>query len=151
MRLKGKNERGQSLFEVVLALGVITAITVGIVALAASIIRNAGFSKNKTLAGRYSQEAVEWLRKERDNNFTLFSQNTQTPLWCFSSLSWSSVGACGSGSPILGTILFRDVTFSDGSTSTKTIINASVRVYWTDSLGSHEVRNATSFSDWRQR
>lgn len=33
----------------------------------------------------------------------------------------------------------------------KTIINAEVVVYWTDAQGYHEVKSATSFTDWRQR
>ena len=151
MKLKNKNQKGQSLFEVVLALGVVTAITVGIVALTANAIKNASFSKNKTLAGKYSQEGTEWLRSERDTDFTIFSQNAQTPLWCFASLSWTQPGTCASGNPISGTQLFRDATFSTNLVSGKTVIDASVRVYWTDSQGAHEVRSATSFSDWRQR
>ena len=146
-----KNQKGQSLFEVVLALGVITAITVGIVSLTVSAIRNAAFSKNKTLAGRYAQEATEWLRSERDNDFTVFETHAQTPLWCFSGLNWNKVGACGEADKISGIPLLRDVTFSTNLVSGKTVIEANVRVYWDDAQGLHEVRSATSFSDWRQR
>lgn len=143
------NEKGQSLFEVVLALGVITAITVGIVSLAASSIRNAGFSKNKTLAGRYVQEATEWLRSERDADFTAFEAHTLTSIWCLSGLNWTKVGACGSAN-IPDTPLFREVTFST-LPSENIIIRANVRVYWTDGQGDHEVSSITSFTDWRQR
>lgn len=143
------NEKGQSLFEVVLALGVITAITVGIVSLAASSIRNAGFSKNKTLAGRYVQEATEWLRSERDADFTAFEAHALTSIWCLSGLNWTKVGVCGSVN-IPDTSLFREVTFST-LPSGNTIIRANVRVYWTDGQGDHEVSSITSFTDWRQR
>lgn len=146
-----KNQKGQSLFEVVLALGVITAICVGIVSLTVSAIRNAAFSKNKTLAGRFAQEATEWLRGERDNNFNLFETHAQTLLWCFSGLNWNKVGACGESDQISGTPLLRDVTFSTNLVSGKTVIDVSVKVYWDDAQGAHEVRSTTSFSDWRQR
>jgi Tfp pilus assembly protein PilV len=150
-----KNEKGQSLFEVVLALGVITAITVGIVSLAVSSIRNATFSKNKTLAGRYVQEATEWLRSERDNDFTTFQGEALTapgtPM-CFPTLAWTgSVGVCGASETIANTPLFREITFSATTISGKTVIDANVRVYWTDAQGGHEVRSSTSFTDWRQR
>ncbi len=152
LKLKSYNlQRGQSLFEVVLALGVITAITVGIVSLTVISIRNAGFSKNKTLAGRYAQEATEWLRSERDNDFTIFETHAQTSQWCLISLNWNNVGACGESDKITGTPLLRDVTFSTNLVSGKTVIETSIRVYWGDAQGAHEVRSATSFSDWRQR
>lgn len=146
-----KNEKGQSLFEVVLALGVITAITVGIVSLTVNAMRNAAFSKNKTLAGRYAQEATEWLRSQRDNDFNLFETHAQTIEWCLTGLNWNKIGACGEPDKISGTPLLRDVTFSTSLVSGKTIINADVVVYWTDAQGYHEVRSATSFTDWRQR
>jgi len=151
LKLKTKNlQLGQSLFEVVLALGVITAITIGIVSLAASSIRNAGFSKNKTLAGRYVEEATEWLRSERDTNFSAFEANIITSIWCLSGLDWTKVGVCGESDNIPDTSLFRNVTFSS-LPSGNTIIRANVRVYWTDGQGDHEVSSITSFTDWRQR
>lgn len=147
-----KSQKGQSLFEVVLALGVITAITVGIVSLTVISIRNASFSKNKTLAGRYAQEATEWLRSERDNDFTIFETHAQTLQYCLPGpiLNWNKTGACGV-SNIPDSPLFRDVTFTTSLVSGKTVIQANIRVYWTDAQGYHEVRSATSFTDWRQR
>ena len=153
-----KNEKGQSLFEVVLALGVITAITIGIVSLAAGSIRNASFSKNKTLAGRYAQEATEWLRGQRDADFDAFKESVDelsASALCIPTSpnpNWNGrVGGCGASDTITGTSLFREVLFSTDLVSGKTVIEADVRVYWTDAQGDHEVRSATSFTDWRQR
>jgi hypothetical protein len=148
-----KNEKGQSLFEVVLALGVITAITIGIVSLAAGSIRNASFSKNKTLAGRYAQEATEWLRGQRDADFDAFSTYvSDNTTYCLKSLSWAVNRNCsGDSDKIADTPLFREVLFSTDPISGKTVIEADIRVYWTDAQGAHEVRSATSFTDWRQR
>lgn len=148
-----RSEKGQSLFEVVLALGVITAITVGIVSLAVSSIRNAAFSKNKTLAGSYAQEATEWLRSERDNNFDTFKSHAQAqpvPRYCLTGLNWSRFRSCNASDNIAGTPLFREVTFVT-STTGNIIIKADVKVYWNDSQGDHEVSSITSFTDWRQR
>src|SRR4030043_2346790 len=91
-----KMEKGQSLFEIVLALAIATLIVVALVALASSAIRNSTFAKNKALATRYSQEATEWLRGERDTNWDIFATKALTPTWCLPSLSWmsASVGTC---------------------------------------------------------
>ena len=147
-----KNESGQSLFEIILALAITTLITVALVALTATSIRNTTFSKNKTLASRYSQEATEWLRGERDADFSAFETRALTPLYCFPSLSWSaaSIGACSSGQEIANTPFRREISFSSSLVNGKTLIQASVRVYWSDAQGLHEVRSVTNFSDWRQ-
>lgn len=147
-----RTESGQSLFEIVLALAITTLIIIAIVALTATSIRNTTFSKNKTLASRYSQEATEWLRGERDADFSAFETRTLTPLYCFPSLSWSSasIGTCTSGQEIANTLFRREVSFSSSVVNGKTLIQAGVKVYWTDSQGLHEVRSVTNFSDWRE-
>ena len=143
--------KGQSLFEVVMALAVVTMIIVGIVALASHSIRNTTFSRNKTLASRYAQEATEWLRGQRDEDVEVFRTNTQTTLWCFQNLSWADVGTCGTGKEIADTPFKREVTFSSSLVGGKVVIQADIKVYWADSQGDHEVRSVTDFTDWRER
>lgn len=143
-----KQDSGQSLFEVVLALAITTIIIVAIVALAASAVRNSVFARNKTQASRYSQEAAEWLRGERDNDFDAFATRAVTPTWCLPSLSWASakVGSCTSTDVISGTPFKREVVFTVPSA---TNVDAEVKVYWDDAQGRHEVKSVTTFTDWR--
>ncbi len=145
-------ECGQSLFEIMLALAISTLIVIALVALTSNAIRNSTFSKNKSLATRYSQEATEWLRGERDADFDAFKIRALTPLYCLPSLSWAeaSIGACAAGQEISGTIFKREISFSISSIGGKTIIQAAINVHWTDSQGLHEVRSVTNFSDWRE-
>ena len=151
-----RRQKGQSLFEVVLALAIATIIVVAMVALAASAVRNTNFSKNKTLATRYSQEATEWLRGERDSNFDTFFARAANPLYCLKSLSWAdaSIGNCTSGQEILGTLFKREVGF--GRTTVlvggvpKNMVEAEIKVYWQDAQGIHEVKSVTNFTDWRE-
>lgn len=152
MTIKNYYDAGQSLFEIILALAITTLIIVAIVSLTSTSIRNTTFSKNKTLASRYSQEATEWLRGERDTDFSVFETRALTPLYCLPSLSWASasVGACISGQEIANTPFRREVSFSSSIVNAKTLIQVSIRVYWSDSQGLHEVRSVTNFSDWRE-
>lgn len=150
--------KGQSLFELVIAIGISALIIVVLVSLVSSALQNAAFSKNETLAGKLAQESTEWLRGQRDTDITSFLANiTSYPYGvdrCFNTLAWSSVGPCGSEDKIDG-LFVRQISFTqvdrvvDGLT--KNIIEADVTVSWTDSKGIHEVTNATDFSDWRQR
>jgi type II secretory pathway pseudopilin PulG len=151
MKIQDSNCRGQSLFEVVLAIGISALIITALVSLASSSIQNANFSKNKTLAANYAQEATEWLRGQRDLGFTNFGLNVQqgSPVMCLNQLNWA-IGPC-SGSTITGTLFTREVTFANADFGGKTIIKADIVVSWTDSKGSHKTISATNFSDWSQR
>lgn len=144
-------KKGQSLFEVVLALGVVTLITVGIIILATDSIKNSSFSKNKTLASRFTQEAIEWVRNERDKNFSSFINRAIIPKYCFDTLSWSNVGPCSGSEQIPDTILTREVDLSTYTVSGKSIIEVLVVVSWNDSKGYHETRSSTNFSDIREK
>ncbi len=149
---KLKLNSGQSLFEVVLALGVVTIILVALVTLAALSIRNTTFSKNRNSATRYSQETVEWLRGQRDDDWTTFAVRAQTPTWCLPTLDWDTalIGRCGAGPGdfVLGTIFKREVSFTIIDATT---IEAVIKVYWDDAQGTHETRTSTNFTNWRAR
>jgi len=146
-----KEERGQSLFEVVLALAIAALIIIAIVALATISIRNANFSRNQSLATRYAQEAIEWLRGQRDEDWDAFATRALTPLWCLKSLSWTGVttiGECGSSDFISDTIFKREVSFTIFDASS---IDTEVKVYWEDAQGLHETKTVTTFTDWREQ
>ncbi len=143
--------KGQSLFEVVLAIAVITLIITAIASLAANSLRNAVYSRNKTLSTRYAQEAVEWLRGERDQNFTDFQTKSTTAKWCLVDLIWSLPRSCGDEEKISGTTLKRELNFALITKSGKTVIEATVVVSWEDAQGLHETTTITYFTDWRRR
>lgn len=140
--------RGQSLFEVLVAIGVSTLIVVAIVSLVTNSIRNTTFSKNKTLAARYVQDATEWLRGQRDANIADF-RSKATGTYCFNTLSWNNHDTCQAD--MAGTVFRREGSFTTTQPSGKTVIEADVKVYWDDAQGTHEVRSATNFTDWRER
>ncbi|OGM21054.1 hypothetical protein A2714_01845 [Candidatus Woesebacteria bacterium RIFCSPHIGHO2_01_FULL_38_9] len=153
-KLKSKIVRGQSLFEVVIALGVMSFILVGIVSLAGTSIRNSTFSNNNALASKYTQEGMEWIRQERDTTiWSTFSardaDNSPSPQtatsYCISGLTWVS-GPCGS-TTITGTIFTReaDLTWVNSDTT-----DVDVRVSWTDAQGTHTVRSSTLFTNWNR-
>ncbi len=152
------NQKGQSLFELVVAIGISALIIVVLVSLTSNALQNASFAKNESLAGTYAQEATEWLRGQRDANTSVFETNVSSSfdvVRCFNTLNWSGVGPCGADETITGTPFVRQITFTSKNTVvggvTKTIVGADVTVSWTDSKGLHEVTNATDFADWRQR
>lgn len=153
-------KKGQSLFEVVFAVAIVALLLVGVVALTTTSVRNSTFSRNTSLANGYAQEAVEWLREERDESWDTFrSHATPATLnWCLTEpLTWSSSSACGSTDYIASTIFIRDLTFTcyrDGppavscSNSSVNNIEGLVVVSWTDAQGAHDARVITRLANW---
>lgn len=138
--------RGQSLFEVVLALAIIALIAVALVSLTTLSIRNTSFSKTETQANRFAQEAIEWLRGQRDTYANFFDLSGN---YCLNSLSFASASWPCSGN-ISGTVFKRELFVSNVTGELeKTVLKTEVAVSWSDSQGIHETRSITYFSDWR--
>lgn len=146
-------ERGQSLFELVIAIAISAIIIVALVSLAANSIRDATFSKNKTLASRYAQETTEWLRGQRDAGNAAFFDTYAIPgrVFCFQNLAWTVSGACTSNDTISQTPFIREVSFPVCNSCPAGLVEVDVTVTWTDAQGDHVVQNSTSFSDPRQQ
>lgn len=143
------------MFEVVIAIFIMALVIVGVVILATNSIANSSFSKNKTLAGKYSQEAIEWLRGQRDSGMTQFRTKVAGSPYCFDTLTWNT-GSCGSEEYVLDsslnkTVFKRNVTLTETQPGGKNVIEATVVVSWDDSKGSHESRLVTNFTDIRER
>lgn len=149
--MRFNSNKGQSLFEVVIALAMCAIVVMALVAITTTSVRNATFSKNKSEASRYAEAATEWIRSKRDSAPIDFQQKVLTTTWCLAILDFVDPGACGSGEKISNTIFEREVVFSQFVQNSKTITEANILVSWQDAQGTHEVRSATYYSDWRER
>lgn len=147
-----KYNKGQSLFEVVMAVCIVALMLSGIVALATVSVRNSSYSKNNTIATKYAQEVMEWLRLQRDQDWTGFLSHASTgsgKTTCLDSEPLSSWGPTITPCPqITSTIFSRLVTLkTDGSGN---IATATAEVNWTDGEGTHEVTTETTFTNWNK-
>ena len=164
---------GQSLYEVIFALGIAALVLTGIVSLAATSVRNSAFTRNNAQATKYAQEATEWLRGERDADWGAFvGIVSANAVYCLDDSplnpgSWSNPGICGGNEyieDINGTTIFlRQVTFacfrtnpvppppfestgcSDPSVDN---VEVAVSVSWNDAQGTHEVKSITRLTNW---
>jgi Tfp pilus assembly protein PilV len=146
------NQKGQSMFEVVFTLAIIALITSAMVLLATFSIKNATYSRNKTLATRYSQDTVEWLREQRDADWLIFYSHIPSNYPqknCLISIetdTWPIWTTCGENDNISGTVFKRELEFPNKSANSVTI---KIIVSWMDSQGYHEVSSYTDFTDWK--
>lgn len=141
-------EKGQSLFEVVVAVAMSALIVTAVVSVAVNSIQNSSFSRNKTLAASYVEDTNEWLRKERDASLSTFTTHVSTQYWCFKTLAWSTSGKCGSTAYISDTHFLRQTTFTVttlGSTG-KNVVQIDTTVSWQDSKGLHDITGSSELS-----
>jgi Tfp pilus assembly protein PilV len=134
---------GQSLFEVLVAVGISALILLGVVSLATSSVRNSNFSKNNSQATKYTQEEMEWLREQRDADWSAFMSSVGGG-GCSGTLSWG--GNCSINPTFIRTASFTCSFFNPGPPPTTTgaicnasanIVDAQVSVTWQDAQGSH--------------
>ncbi|MBI1919209.1 hypothetical protein HYS29_01330 [Candidatus Microgenomates bacterium] len=68
-----KYMKGQTLIEVLLALGTAVVVLSATVVAVLAALNNAQFSKNQSLATQYAQEGMEVMRKMRNSNWSAFN------------------------------------------------------------------------------
>jgi Tfp pilus assembly protein PilV len=146
--------KGQSLFEVILAVGIAAMVLIAIVSLSTLSVSNSSSSRDTSQANRYAQEAIEWYRSVRDSNWTAFKNYASSggTTYCINDIVMSlpTPGNCPAGSFIAGTIFQRESTLSLVTTSTTDdTVELLVIVKWNDSRGAHTLPVTTRFTDWR--
>lgn len=69
-----KNESGFGLLEVVVSLGVILFVMLSLISMVSRSFDAASYARNKSLATKYAQEVIEWLRLQRNSSWgTLYN------------------------------------------------------------------------------
>lgn len=139
---------GQTLLELVLALGVIAVVLTGLVSAVTASLRYSQSSQYRSRGVKYAQEGLELARKLRDANtwdtFSTYS-GTGTRSWCLSEAGAWTVSD-GSGCPITaGSTFWRTVTF----TWNDPIMDVESAVSWADRSSSSQVTFRTYLSQWR--
>lgn len=126
------SNKGQTLVEILLAVGVASLALVALTRAMTSSLRNARFAQDKVLAVQYSQESLEAIRSYRDqNNWSVFSNEANCE------------NAGLTGLPAMSAGFSRTV---DCATS-GTVVTVTVTVSW-DS-GNHQTELVSYFSQWQ--
>lgn len=135
-------QKGQSLFEVIVALGVAIVVISALVRVTTISIANASFSRNQSLATKYAQEAMEKIRAYKVGNtwidFKVFICNPNSlpdpapfdlSLFCCNS---GRINSCASFTPC----------------NNNASCGVQVTVSWTDSKGLHQSDLKTLFGNF---
>jgi len=143
-----KLKQGQTLVEVLVAVGVTTLLLVAMVAAVTRSLSNAQFSKNKSQAAKYVEEGLEVIRSIRDNSVNWQAFSTSYPEGVYKLNSQLALTAnCTQADKIsVSSIFSRCVDISDDGAEKKII---KVTVYWTDGSGAHSTYASTYLTSWK--
>ena len=143
MSLRCRNNEGQTLVEMVFALGVAVLVIVALVAATTVAVRNAQFARSESLAVKYAQEGMENMRVYRDASWTVFWAAANGINYGLSESTPS--GPCPS-TPNLVNIFIRCVKLEQAGTDK---VKTTVTVSWTDAKGTHSSTQISYFTNWQ--
>lgn len=117
-----------SLIEVLVFTAVLGLFFVAAISVATFNLKNMKIQEHKILATRYAEEGIEWVKQEKEDDWTLFTAHN-TGTYCLNSLNWSNSSACAADSYISGTFFKRELSLTKPLTDQ---VNATVTVTWQD-------------------
>lgn len=140
-----KNTRGQTLAEVVVAIGVIVLLVTGLIVGTSVTLKASQYSKARSQAVQYAQEAVELSRNLRDSGWASFFVygGVAPKSWCLDKAgTWTVMSnACS----VIDGLYTRQVTFTWDDPLMKT----DVVVSWADGNKTYTVPISTYFTQWK--
>lgn len=148
------DNNGQSLIEVIVAIGIVTLVLAGLVSAVTFSLSNSQFARNKALATKYAQEGMEWLRVQRDSNWYAFNQMSPDSgsLYCMSALPATITslppGACNTLVIDDSYDIFRREVTLTGNTDDDRV-NILLRVWWPQGTRDSEVSVNTILTKWQ--
>jgi prepilin-type N-terminal cleavage/methylation domain-containing protein len=140
-------KKGFSLVEVLVFVTILSLFFVAAMAVTTYSLRTMKTNQYKILAAHFAEEGLEWLRGQKEDDWTTFSvydSSLGPATYCISNLDFSSPGECGENYT-LGTpqIFKREVTLENiPDSSDPDQVNATVMVVWN---GGDEVTVKTIF------
>lgn len=140
------NQSGQTLAEVVVAIGVVVLLVTGLIFGTSITLKASQYGKARSQAVQYAQEAVEITRTLRDNGWTSFlTYGAVTPLsWCLDKAGVFTAMS-GSCSANIDSFYTRQITFTWEDPKMKVDITVS----WTDGNKTYSVPVSTFFTQWK--
>lgn len=141
-----KSSRGQTLVEVIVAIGVVVLLVTGLIVSTSVSLKASQYGKMRSLGIQYAQEAVEATRNLRDSGWNTFAvYGGVTPIsWCLNKAGeWTQmIGACSSN---IDNFYTRVVTFTWNDPRMK----VDVFVTWVDGAKTYTSSLSTYFTQWK--
>lgn len=140
-----KYSKGFSLIEVLVFTAVLGLFFVAALSVATFNIRNMKIQEHKILATRYAEEATEWLKQEKEDDWTMLVAHN-AGFYCLNSLNWTTYSvtspACALDNYISTTPFKRELSLTKPQPDQ---VSAIVTVTWKDMNTDLDVEIKTVF------
>lgn len=132
-----------SLIEVLVFITILSIFFIAGLSVALYSLNLLKISEHKTLASYYGQEAIEWIKKEKEIDWNEFITKTSTSgkTYCLNELSWSE-GSCLNFS--LKNFYKREVELISNNNS----VNVNLTVSWQEKNGINNINIKTILNLW---
>lgn len=108
-------------------------------------------NEHKIIGTRYAEEAVEWLRSEKETDWNVFTSRipTSDTEFCMNTLGWSGGSECDYELDNLykRTVTLKSLQTDDGY---KYEVTVNVLIEWDEVGKTYEIPVNTNFSIWEQ-
>ncbi len=164
-----RNEKGQSLVEVIISLSIAIIVVLAFTSATISAVREAQFAKNQNQATRIAQRSLELVRAVRDQDNDINDTDNDPATGTMWSTLWSTnIGASGrcynlndnilslrlrsdcndNNDELIETIFRRKIRIADDGSNVnrKTIY---IQVAWSDGKGDHKAEANTLLTEWQ--
>lgn len=88
-----KGVKGFSLVEVLVFVTILSLFFITAVSITTFSLRNIKIQEHKILATRYAEDANEWIRQEKEDDWQVFI--SRGAVYCLNSLDWNTTTNCG--------------------------------------------------------
>lgn len=149
----GEWKRGQSLIEVLVAMGVVAMLAISLVTTTLITQRSARSARNNTQATNLAQQSIEQMRVFRDRKgYGTLTNNPPAQCWKIDTSAdmskpevWALSNSCPETISLNNTSFSRSITIENGTDPDQKKIT--VTVAWQDSSGPQSVRSVTLLSN----
>ncbi|MEA3355287.1 MAG: hypothetical protein U9Q63_02250 [Patescibacteria group bacterium] len=142
-----KQDKGQSLVEVVVGVGMMSLLLVALLALISLSVKNSRVAKNKTQSVALAQEGIELMRTYRDYSWNEFSGDANGSEYILDS-NWTVGdglnGGCTSESEMYSGSLFSRCVNLSGE------VDVTVTVYWQEGPKLNSTVQTTKLTRWER-
>lgn len=128
-------KKGFSLIEVLVFITILSLFFVAAMAVTTYSLRTMKINQYKILASHFAEEGLEWLRGQKEDDWTTFTaldSSLGSATYCISTLNFSSPGECGENYTLGAPQIFkREVVLENiPDASNPDQVNATVTVFW---------------------
>lgn len=146
-------EVGFSLIEVLVFITVLSLFFVVGVAVTVFNLRNMHVQEHKILATRYAEEAMEWIKQEKEESWETFSGhgNGSGISYCLNSLEidvWSNPSDCGSDYALGPPNIFKRVLIVTSSGNPYDKVTVNLKVNWLENNIEQNIVLKSVFNLW---